>query len=139
LLGKGDSLFQKPGVGKWQRIQCAFVSDEEVVKLVEASRTGDEPQYDAQIMRWIEDEVRQSEEGDESDNVALNAAMQDPKLNEAMAIAARHGFISASFLQRQLKLGYNRAARLVEMMEHKGWVAPADGAKPRKWLGPAAS
>jgi S-DNA-T family DNA segregation ATPase FtsK/SpoIIIE len=59
----------------------------------------------------------------------------DPKWDEALNIARTHGVVSASFLQRHLKIGYNRAARIVEFMESKGLVDKADGAKPRKWLG----
>jgi S-DNA-T family DNA segregation ATPase FtsK/SpoIIIE len=63
------------------------------------------------------------------------AAASDPKWEDAMNIARTHGVVSASFLQRHLQIGYNRAARIVEGMELKGLVAKADGSKPRKWLG----
>jgi S-DNA-T family DNA segregation ATPase FtsK/SpoIIIE len=62
----------------------------------------------------------------------------DPKFEDAVQIASSYGAVSASFLQRHLKIGYNRAARMVEFMESKGMVAKADGAKPRKWLGGSA-
>ena len=75
-----------------------------------------------------------SDSSGEQENSSLEHDL-DPFWHEACEIAEKYGVISASFLQRHLKIGYNRAARVVETMERKGFVGPADGSKPRKWLG----
>ena len=135
LLGKGDMLFQRPGTGRLERIHGAFISDEEVLRLVAAARCKGKPVYDSSIIAWIDDEVaRQSVEG-EADSMVSSDVESDPKYSEAVHVGSTFGVVSASFLQRHLKIGYNRAARIVEYMEAKGLVAKADGAKPRKWLG----
>ncbi len=137
LLGKGDLLFQKPGTGKLERIQGAFVSDEEVIELVAAAKLSGSSQYDSNIMNWIDDEVSKEKKSDEDDSDS--SVIDDPKYSEAIQIAKNYQVVSASFLQRHLKIGYNRAARMVEFMESKGLVAKSDGSKPRKWLGGGSS
>jgi S-DNA-T family DNA segregation ATPase FtsK/SpoIIIE len=135
LLGKGDMLFQKPGVNLLERIQGALVSDQEVVDLVKFLKEQDQASYDSKLINWIEEEAsKQSEEGSSKSN----SDDDDPKWDEAITIGQTHGVISASFLQRHLKVGYNRAARMVESMEAQGLVAKASGSKPRKWLGPGS-
>lgn len=136
LLGNGDMLFQRPGSNRLERIQGAFISDEEVINLVQAVKEKAQLDYDEQVMRWIDEEAQRSSEG-KGKGVDVEPMDDDPKWDEALQIAAGQGAISASFLQRQLKIGYNRAARIVETMESQGLVAKADGAKPRKWLGPS--
>jgi S-DNA-T family DNA segregation ATPase FtsK/SpoIIIE len=133
LLGKGDMLFQRPGVSALERIQGAFVSDEEVVSLVSQIKEKERATYDKRVMSWIEDESNKQE--NESSESFGSGVDDDPKWDEAISIAQNQGAISASFLQRQLKIGYNRAARIVETMERQGLVDKADGAKPRRWLG----
>ena len=138
LLGKGDMLFQKPGVGRIERIQGALISDEEVLSLVANAKASATAEYDESIMSWIDEEVARAASQDGEGAVDLEGMDDDPKYDEAVTIARTHGVVSASFLQRHLKIGYNRAARIVEFMEAKGYVAKAEGAKPRRWLGPAA-
>jgi S-DNA-T family DNA segregation ATPase FtsK/SpoIIIE len=136
LLGRGDMLLQRPGVGRLERIQGALITDEEVLALVAAVKATSRPRYDDSIMAWIDDEVaRQKDKGKEGGGEQI-AMDDDPKWDEAVNIARTHGVVSASFLQRHLKIGYNRAARIVEFMESKELVDKADGAKPRKWRGP---
>lgn len=133
LLGKGDMLYLKPGTSKLERIQGAFLADEEVVGLVEALRASSKASYDEQAISWIESEMERQAGGDkESEGASFD---EDPRWDEAISIGQRHGIISASFLQRHLKIGYNRAARIVEAMESQGLVEKASGSKPRKWLG----
>ncbi|MEZ4742839.1 MAG: DNA translocase FtsK [Bdellovibrionota bacterium] len=136
LLGKGDMLFQKPGINNLERIQGALVSDNEVVSLVKNLKSSYEnAEYDDKLINWIEEEAdRQSTDSDRIDAISEE---EDSKWDEAISIGQSHGVISASFLQRHLKIGYNRAARIVEMMEKQGLVAHQDGSKPRKWLGPS--
>lgn len=135
LLGKGDLLFQKPGTGRLERLQGALITDEEVLNLVASVKASSEVQYDERIISWIDDEFARQKDGGEGSEEASNSPDDEPKFNEAVAIARAHGVVSASFLQRHLKIGYNRAARIVEFMESKGLVDKADGAKPRRWLG----
>ena len=137
LLGRGDMLFQRPGSGRLERIQGALVGDEEVLGLVAALKASGTVAYDDSIMNWIDEELQRERAGD-GDGMSGFDSEEDPKYADAMQIAQSHGVVSASFLQRHLKIGYNRAARIVEHMERCGLVAKADGAKPRRWLGPSA-
>jgi len=136
LLGKGDMLFLKPGSSRLQRIQGAFLDDAEVVRMMENIQSDSEPDYDRDAIKWIEEEFRRTGQQGDRGGENLGDEMDDVKWDEALYIAQSHGQISASFLQRSLKIGYNRAARIVETMEQQGLVASADGSKPRKWLGP---
>jgi S-DNA-T family DNA segregation ATPase FtsK/SpoIIIE len=135
LLGKGDMLFLRPGATKLERIQGAFLSDEEVVAMVDQLKKSSPIHYDAAAMEWIDEEF-QRQSGSQADLMVDAPGSNDPKWHEALAIAQRQGAISASYLQRMLKIGYNRAARIVEAMETQGLVARADGSKPRAWIGP---
>jgi len=134
LLGKGDMLLQKPGVGRLERIQGALITDEEVINLVAAVKSQTKAEYDENIMLWIDDEL--SRKNETSKDGSAPSMDDDPKYDMAITIAQQHGVVSASFLQRHLKIGYNRAARIVEFMESQGLIGKSDGAKPRKWLGP---
>ena len=130
LLGKGDMLYLKPGVSKLRRIQGAFLDDDEVVKFIEDMCESSEPEYLQGAIDWIDNEAC-----DKTAHSPSDTSDDDPKWDEALAIAQSQGHISASFLQRQLKIGYNRAARIVDSMTEQGLISHADGSKPRKWLG----
>lgn len=134
LLGKGDMLFQRPGSGRLERVQGALISDEEVINLVAAVKQNAKETYDENIISWIDEEYNRQKDGSEEGGPGYDED-DDPKWDDAINIGRTHGVVSASFLQRHLKIGYNRAARIVESMEAKGYVAKADGSKPRKWLG----
>lgn len=135
LLGRGDLLLQRPGVGRLERLQGALVSDEEVLALVADTKRNYDVVYDERAMGWIDQEVtRCAGIEDLADGTGVSA-LSDPKWEDAVNIARTHGVVSASFLQRHLQIGYNRAARIVEGMEAKNLVAKAEGSKPRKWLG----
>jgi S-DNA-T family DNA segregation ATPase FtsK/SpoIIIE len=134
LLGKGDLLFMRPGTSRLERIQGAFVQDDEVLKFIEWIKSKYPASYDDRIMQWIDREFERQKD----DSVPApegDFASEDPVFEQAIGIASSQGYISASYLQRQLKIGYNRAARIVETMEARGLVSKADGAKPRQWLG----
>jgi S-DNA-T family DNA segregation ATPase FtsK/SpoIIIE len=135
LLGRGDLLLQRPGVGRLERLQGALVSDEEVLALVAETKRNYDVVYDERAMGWIDEEVTKGAGLEDSDDLSGGGAASDPKWEDAQNIARTHGVVSASFLQRHLQIGYNRAARIVEGMEARGLVAKADGSKPRKWLG----
>ena len=133
LLGKGDMLFLKPGSSRLQRMQGAFLEDKEVLDMVNAIKSHDGAHYNETAISWIEEEFAKSSGQQDSEESVLD---DDPKWDLALAIAQKQGAVSASYLQRSLKIGYNRAARIVETMESQGLVGKADGSKPRKWLGP---
>jgi S-DNA-T family DNA segregation ATPase FtsK/SpoIIIE len=133
LLGRGDLLFQKPGSSRLERLQGALITDEEVINLVEQLKIGGQkPQYDESAIQWIEE--NHASQHTDGEGAASDTPSQDSKYPEAMQLARSTGTVSASFLQRHLKVGYNRAARMVEAMEKQGLVEKADGVKPRKWL-----
>ncbi len=129
LLGRGDMLFKPAGATKPQRIQCAYIDDKEVERVVEFIKDGNTARYDEDIIEKIEagKPVNVTDEfADPSDADELLAA--------AIEIAVDTGKISASHLQRRLKVGFSRAARIVDQMEERGIVSPPDGSKPREVL-----
>lgn len=123
LLGRGDMLYMNPEISKPRRVQGAFVSDEEITRVVDFLKQESEPDYNYQIT-----------ESGGAGGVALNPDDADPLLDEAINIAIEAGRVSTSFLQRRMKVGYSRAARIVDLMEQLGVVGAADGAKPREVL-----
>lgn len=123
LLGKGDMLYVSTVNPFPGRIQGTFVSDEEVEKVVECVKTFGEPEYIDDEIFFDEDDYGQDTLFDEE---------SDPLYDEALEIVMQEGKASASYIQRKLKIGYNRAARIVEEMEARGVVGPANGSKPRE-------
>ena len=122
LLGRGDMLFLAPGTSKAQRVHGAYVSEDEITRLVEAWKAIEQPSYNDSFLEPISEHV------DDEDSE------YDEKHDEAVALVARTGQASISMLQRRLRVGYNRAARMIEVMEKEGIVGPADGVKPREVL-----
>ncbi|MEJ2200155.1 MAG: DNA translocase FtsK [Desulfuromonadaceae bacterium] len=124
LLGMGDMLFLPPGTGAVQRVHGAFVSELEVQRVVDFLKKQGEPEYDKSIL----DAPPSGEGGGEE-----GADEYDEKWDEALAIIAETRQASISMLQRRLRLGYNRAARMIEKMEQEGIVGPSDGtSRPRE-------
>ena len=109
------------------RLQGAFLSEEEVERVSEKSREYGTPEY-------IDDEIFYDDEEDD-DQMHLFGDSNDPLFDRALEIVTNAGKASASYLQRRLKIGYNRAARLVEEMESRGIVGPQNGSKPRDVIG----
>lgn len=129
LLGRGDMLFSPVGAPKPTRLQGAFISDKEVERVVEFIKNCSHVRYDEDIMEKIENgkPVNVNEpNGDAGDN--------DELLPRAIEIAVDSGKISASYLQRRLKVGFSRAARMIDQMEERGWIGPPEGSKPREVL-----
>ena len=124
LLGRGDMLFVPAWDANPLRIQGALVSEEEVERVTEKVRELGEPDY-------IDEDILFD---DEEAELVLEPGGGDPMMDQALEIVAGAGKASASYLQRKLKIGYNRAARLVEEMEQRGIVGPANGSKPREIL-----
>ncbi|MEZ0344876.1 MAG: DNA translocase FtsK 4TM domain-containing protein [Caldimicrobium sp.] len=127
LLGAGDMLFMPPGSSHLQRIHAPFVSEKEVKRVVEYLKAFGEPEYLADLEIIEEPEVKEE--------VSSNS-YDDELYQEALKIAYQYGKISVSMLQRKLRIGYNRAARLVERMEEEGILGPSDGVRPRPVIGP---
>jgi S-DNA-T family DNA segregation ATPase FtsK/SpoIIIE len=126
LLGRGDMLYLSPGAGGMLRVHGAYVSEEEIERAVDFVRKQGRPQYDESIL------APRGDEGDGDEGVAEE--MHDEMYDQAVAIVAETRQASISMIQRRLRIGYNRAARMVERMETEGIVGPADGAKPREVL-----
>ncbi len=132
LLGKGDMLFNPMGSTKPNRIQGCFVSEAEVERVVNFIKSGGNAEYDDNIM--VEIERQAAIEKSKKSGLPEDAPDADPMLEEAIKVVVEMGQASTSLLQRRLKLGYARAARIVDEMEARGIVGPYEGAKPRKVL-----
>ena len=132
LIGRGDMLFAPIGSSKPNRIQGCFISDEEVEKVVEFIKGDHSVEYDDNIM--VEIERQAAVEKKQKTGLAEDGPDEDPMLSEAIKVVVENGMASTSLLQRKLKLGYARAARIVDEMEQRGVVGPYEGSKPRKVL-----
>lgn len=130
LLGKGDCLFHPNGADKPTRLQAAFVSDEEVEQVMEHYKNDKGPNFDAEIQNMMDNNAAGGAKG----GVFGEGKQEDDLLGEAVRIVLDSGQASISMIQRKLRVGYARAARLVDMMEEKGYVSGFDGSKPRKVL-----
>jgi DNA segregation ATPase FtsK/SpoIIIE, S-DNA-T family len=125
LLGYGDMLFLPPGTARVRRIHGAYVSEKEINDIVAfVKRNQGEPQY-------LHEVTKITVEKSGADGIEY---LDDPKYDEAIRVVLSTGQASASYLQRRLKLGYSRAARLIEIMEANGVVGPSQGSKPREIL-----
>jgi len=123
LLGKGDMLFLPPGTSKLHRLHGVMVSDEEIQRIVDFIKKQAKPHYQEDIFDSVVEEEKNN--GDEEEEF-------DEKYDEALAIVAKDRQASISYIQRRLRIGYNRAARIIETMEREGVVGPSDGVKPRE-------
>ena len=130
LLGKGDMLFLPMGESIPARIQGAFVSEEEIEKLVNYTVSQQKAVYDETLT------VDKSNDVDipADDGYASNDEYDDPIYNEVVDFAVSAGKISASLIQRKFRLGYNRAARIIDLLEERGIIGPPNGSKPREVL-----
>jgi S-DNA-T family DNA segregation ATPase FtsK/SpoIIIE len=133
LIGRGDMLFSPPGTSRLVRAQGAFVSDEEVQAMVEFLKRNGPPQYAQSVQQQIDRAAREDEEGGEGgDDDDLG---DDEELyQQALDVLKSTKRASTSMLQRRLRIGYNRAARIMEIMEEKGIVGPENGSSPREIL-----
>jgi DNA segregation ATPase FtsK/SpoIIIE, S-DNA-T family len=128
LLGQGDMLFSPVGSSRLQRIQGAYVDEEQISKLTEQWRRQGEPEFREELLEEAEEEevVGGSEDGFDPD--------EDPLLGDAIRLVAEMQTASTSMLQRRLRLGYTRAGRLIDMLERRGVISGYEGSKPRQVL-----
>ncbi|MEI8172376.1 MAG: DNA translocase FtsK 4TM domain-containing protein [Deltaproteobacteria bacterium] len=124
LLGSGDMLYMPPGSSKLARIHGPYVSDKEIERIVDFVKKQARPAYDESISEYKSDAMDGAKPDDD----------YDEKYDEAVELITELGQASISLVQRYMKIGYNRAARIVERMEAEGVVGPSDGVKPRKVL-----
>jgi len=129
LLGQGDMLFSPVGSSKLQRIQGAYIDEEQILELTESWGRQGEPEFQEELLEEVESE----DEGPAGDEDALSAD-EDPLLEEAIYLVASMGTASTSMLQRRLRLGYTRAGRLIDMLERRGIISGYEGSKPRQVL-----
>lgn len=129
LLGQGDMLLLTPAMSKPKRIQGAWVMDEEVIKITDSLRMQRAPEYDEEV-------TKQPVQLNGKGGVVMDfdGGGDDDMYKEALRVVVDSGKASASLLQRRLRVGYARAARLIESMEEQGVIGPADGARPREVL-----
>ena len=132
LLGKGDMLFLPMGESVPIRIQGAYVSEEEIQKLVDHSISQQKAIYDESLT--IDKSSGSSSVSSADDGYASDEEYDDPIYNEVVDFAVSAGKISASLVQRKFRLGYNRAARIIDLLEERGIIGPANGSKPREVL-----
>jgi DNA segregation ATPase FtsK/SpoIIIE, S-DNA-T family len=123
LLGEGDMLFLPPGTARVMRLHGAFVSDPDVHKVVDFIKRQEQPRYEMGLLESEEEEEGEGEEGED---------LSDELYDMAVRQVTEHRQASISWLQRRLRVGYNRAARMIERMEREGVVSPASGAKGRE-------
>ena len=137
LIGRGDMLYAPLGIGKPIRVQGCFISPEEIERVVDYVKSTGEADYSDEVMRKIEESVQEKDKGGKSAAPAPqdeDSGEADELFPAAVDVVLELGQASVSMLQRRLKLGYSRAARLVDQMEELGIVGPFEGSKPRQLL-----
>ena len=125
LLGKGDMLFMPPNYPRILRLHCSFISLPEVTRLINFVKEQANPDYDENIIQVLKDPAAVVQEKDDE---------KDALFENAAELILMTGQASASYLQRKLKLGYARAARIIDQLEQEGIVGPSEGSKPREIL-----
>jgi S-DNA-T family DNA segregation ATPase FtsK/SpoIIIE len=126
LLGDGDSLFMPPGKARMQRIHGTYISEKETERVIDFLKEQGTARYDESVLEAVEEE--------NGDYNGVGEDEYDEKYDEAVALVCETGQASISMVQRRLRVGYNRAARMIEIMEKEGIVGPGDGSKPREVL-----
>jgi S-DNA-T family DNA segregation ATPase FtsK/SpoIIIE len=132
LIGRGDMLFSPPGSSRLVRAQGAFVSDDEVSAMVEYLKRNGPPVYKQDVQAQIDRAARDDEDDEDGDDEDLGD--DDQLYRQALDVLKSTRRASTSMLQRRLRIGYNRAARIMEIMEDKGIVGPENGSSPREIL-----
>jgi S-DNA-T family DNA segregation ATPase FtsK/SpoIIIE len=130
LLGQGDMLFKPLGTSRLQRVQGAYVSEEEVALVVEQCRAQREQELDESLLEAPEKPASDDDFDDDGDF----DPDEDPLLEKAIEVVVQAQTASVSLLQRRLRVGYTRAGRLIDMLERRGIISPYEGSKPRRVL-----
>ncbi len=134
LIGRGDMLFSPPGSSRLVRAQGAFVSDEEVAEFVEFLKRNGPPKYAENVQNQIEDDAAASSDDEEEADDEGDDEDDEKLYKKAMGVLRATKRASTSTLQRRLRIGYNRAARIMDLMEERGVVGPENGSSPREIL-----
>jgi S-DNA-T family DNA segregation ATPase FtsK/SpoIIIE len=129
LLGRGDMLYLPPGTSRLQRVHAPFVTEKEISAVTEFWKQQGAAEYAEGFL-----EAPKDEKGVEGGGGAGEGEENDPMFDEAVRLVFEFGKASTSLLQRRLRIGYGRAAHLIDLMERDGLVGPADGSKPREIL-----
>ena len=127
LLGQGDMLFRGAGTSKLQRIQGAFITEEEIARITKHWARQGEPEFEAELLETPEEVVEEGHEGDFDPD-------SDDLLDEAIRLVVQTETASVSMIQRRLRVGYTRAGRLIDMLERRGVISGYEGSKPRQVL-----
>ena len=127
LLGQGDMLFRGAGTSKLQRIQGAFVTEEEIARITTHWSRQGEPEFEEELLETREEPAGDGEDGDFDPD-------QDDLLEEAIRLVVQTETASVSMIQRRLRVGYTRAGRLIDMLERRGVISGYEGSKPRQVL-----
>jgi DNA segregation ATPase FtsK/SpoIIIE, S-DNA-T family len=127
LLGQGDMLFRGAGTSKLQRVQGAFITEEEIARITEHWAKQGEPEFEAELLESPEEVVGEGGEGDFDPD-------SDDLLDEAIRLVVQTETASVSMIQRRLRVGYTRAGRLIDMLERRGVISGYEGSKPRQVL-----
>jgi S-DNA-T family DNA segregation ATPase FtsK/SpoIIIE len=128
LLGKGDMLFLPPGSARLLRVHGAFVTETEITEVVDFCRQQAQPDYDESYL------IAPPSEDDEDGDADIVDEVEDPLYVDAVRVVCEMGKASTSILQRRLRLGYGRAARILDRMQREGIIGPPDGSRPRDVL-----
>ena len=134
LLGMGDMLYSPIGSNKPLRVQGCYISDEEVEKLCEFIKNQGESEYSEKIQKEIESKAAQDKTSTKFTDGGESGENLDPLFDDAVDVVLKNGKASTSFLQRKLGVGYSRGSKIMDQMEDKHIIGPAEGAKPRKIL-----
>jgi S-DNA-T family DNA segregation ATPase FtsK/SpoIIIE len=127
LLGQGDMLFRGAGTSKLQRIQGAFITEEEIARIANHWAKQGEPEFEEELLETPEEAVEEGREGDFDPD-------SDDLLDEAIRLVVQTETASVSMIQRRLRVGYTRAGRLIDMLERRGVISGYEGSKPRQVL-----
>ncbi len=130
LVGKGDMLYLPPGTSKLARVQGAFITDDEISALVAHCKSQGQPLYDASVQKTISEAATTDDPSDQEQS----SPEEEEMVEKCIEVIVQEGIASTSRLQRRLRLGYTRAARMMDILEKRGIVGPADGIKPREIL-----
>ena len=133
LLGKGDMLFLPMGESAPQRIQGAFITDDEIKRIIDYTIEQQKAEYDESLMN-LDAAPTNDKSASQREDMAQEEEYEDPLYNEIVEFVIETQKASASLLQRRFKLGYNRAARIIDLLEERGIIGPVNGSKPREVL-----